>query len=207
MKIPSVATAGTNAKTSNVLAGTSAASAATSAANTAIGSQSSVNADPSAGPSARRPKNASSSGVRPATALASGGRPTSATSSDVRLLSTQQSTSSEAGQKRKTSIALRGGATLAYKRPRQKKAKIAGYGLLFGSGGSVNERSENTNRVLHSAILSSLTPTNIDLGYIPNGLRWKGRAAITQRQLREESYRSTQGTHATPNTQGTQVTH
>ncbi|KAL3345980.1 hypothetical protein AABB24_024768 [Solanum stoloniferum] len=137
--------------------------------------------DPSAGPSARRPINASSSGVRPATALASGGRPTSATSSDVRPLSTRQSTSSAAGQKRKTSTALSGSATHAYKRPRQKRAKTAGYGLLFGSGGSVIKRSGNTDRVLHSATLSSSTPTNIDLGYKPNGLRWKGKAAVTQR--------------------------
>ncbi|KAG5626460.1 hypothetical protein H5410_011678 [Solanum commersonii] len=173
-------------------------------------SQSSINAGPSAGCtpsasliSARRPTNASSSGVRPATALASGGRPTSATSSDVRQLSTQQSTFSAAGQKRKTSTTLRSGATLAYKKPTPKKAKTAGYGLLFGSSGSVTERSENTNRVLHSATLSSSTPTNIVLGYKPNGLRWKGRVAITQRQLWEESYRSTNDTQDTPSTQGT----
>ncbi|KAG5581921.1 hypothetical protein H5410_052548 [Solanum commersonii] len=150
--------AGTSAATSNVVAGTSVASLI----------------------SATRPTNASSSCVRPATALASGGRPTSSTSSDMRQLSTQQSTSSAGGQKRKTSTTLRGGATLAYKKPRPKKAKTTGYGLLFGS---------DTDRVLHSATLSSSTPTNIDLGYKPNGLRWKGRAAITQRQLREESYR------------------
>ncbi|KAH0658284.1 hypothetical protein KY289_027032 [Solanum tuberosum] len=148
--------------------------------NAEIESQSSENA----GPSAIRPTNASSSGVRPAIALASGGKPTSATSSDVRQLSTQQSTSSAAGQKRKISTTLRGGATLGYKRPRQKKkAKTAGYGLLFGSGGSVTERSGTTDKVLHSATLSSSIPTNIDLGYKPNGLRWKGRAAVTQRQL------------------------
>ena len=58
----------------------------------------------------------------------------------MRQLSTQQSTSSAAGQKRKTSTALRGGATLAYKKPRPKKAKTTGYGLLFGSGGSVTAR-------------------------------------------------------------------
>ncbi|KAH0771575.1 hypothetical protein KY290_015556 [Solanum tuberosum] len=151
----------------NVAAGTSVATAEI---------RLSVNTGPSAGPSsARRPINASSSGVRLATALASGRKPTSATSSDVRQLSTQQSTSSAAGQKRKTSTALR-------------------------DGGSVTERFGNTDRVLHSATLSSSTPTNIDLGYKPNGLRWKERTAITQRQLREESYRSTQGT---PSTQGT----
>ncbi|KAH0640298.1 hypothetical protein KY285_036884 [Solanum tuberosum] len=138
------------AKKKNVVVGTSAATA---------GSQSSVNAGPSAGctPSAglisvRRPTNASSSGVRPATTLASGGRPTSATSNDVRQLSTQQSTSSAAGQKRKTSTALRGGATLAYKKSRPKKAKTLGYGLLFGSGGSVTERSGNTDIVLHCQV-------------------------------------------------------
>ncbi|KAH0725776.1 hypothetical protein KY284_001641 [Solanum tuberosum] len=152
--------------------------------------------------SARRPINASSCGVRLATALASGGRPTSATSSDVRQLSTQQSTSSAAGQKRKTSTTLRGGATLAYKKPRPKKAKTSGYGLLFGSGGSVTERyrfllfshSGNTDRVLHSATLSSSTPTNIDLGYKPNGLRWKGCCNNSKAATGEE-YRNTQGTH------------
>ncbi|KAG5591093.1 hypothetical protein H5410_041607 [Solanum commersonii] len=46
--------------------------------------------------------------------------------------------------------------------------------------------SKNTNRVLHSATLSSSTPTNIDLGYKPNGLRWKGRAAVTQRIARNQ---------------------
>ncbi|KAK4734573.1 hypothetical protein R3W88_008834 [Solanum pinnatisectum] len=152
----SAATAGTNDATSNVAAGTSAASAET---NAAIGSQSSVNA----GPSARMPANALSSGVRPATTLASGGRPTSATPSDVRPLSTQQSTSSTTGQKRKTSTTLRGGATLAYKRPRQKKSKDSWLWSLIW-------------------------------------IRWKGRTAVTQRQLREESYIST---HGTPSTQGT----
>ncbi|WMV40725.1 hypothetical protein MTR67_034110 [Solanum verrucosum] len=195
----SVATARTNAATSNVVAGTSAASAGINVAtsdftNAAIGSQSSVNA----GPSARRPTNASLSSVRPATTLTSGGRPTSATSSDVRPLSTQQSTSSAAGQKRKTSTTLRGGATLAYKRPRQKKAKTAGYDLLFGSGGSVTERVW-CYIVLHCQV--QLLPILI---LVTNpGLSWKGRAAITQRHLRDESYRSTQGTHATPSTQGT----
>ncbi|KAH0691998.1 hypothetical protein KY289_019356 [Solanum tuberosum] len=175
--------AGTSAATSNVAAGTSVASAATA------GSQSSVNAGPSAGctPSAG-PSACPSAG------------PSAGCTPSAGLISAQQSTSSAGGQKRKTSTALRGGATLAYKKPRPKRAKTTGYGLLFGSGGSVTARSRNTDRVLHSATLSSSTPTNIDLGYKPNRLRWKGRAAITQRQLREESYRSTQGT---PSTQGT----
>ncbi|KAK4718311.1 hypothetical protein R3W88_016649 [Solanum pinnatisectum] len=183
-----------NVGTSNVTAGTSAATVGTNAAtsdftNAEIGNQSSVNA----GPSAIMPTNASSSGVRPVTALAS----------------VLNKTSSAPGQKRKTITALRGGATLGYKRPRRKKKKqrqlvMVSYldqliFLLFSLSGT-------TDRVLHSAILSSSTPTNIELGYKPNGLRWKERVAVTQRQLREESYRSTQGTtntHATPSTQGT----
>ncbi|KAH0702490.1 hypothetical protein KY285_016768 [Solanum tuberosum] len=156
------------AKKKNAAAGTSTASAATAESQSSVNAGPSARCTPSVGLiSARRPINVSSSGVRLATALASGGRPTSATSSDVRQLSTQQSTSSAVGQKRKTSTALRGGATLAYKKSRPKKAKTAGYGLLFGSGGSVTERSGNTDRVLHSATLSSSTPTNIDLGYKP----------------------------------------
>ncbi|KAH0655657.1 hypothetical protein KY285_030539 [Solanum tuberosum] len=176
----SAVTTVTNVATSNVVVGTSAATAENAATsdftNAAIGSQSSVNAGPGAG------------------CTPSGGVSLGCTPSDVRQLSTQQSTSSAAGQKRKTRTTLRGGATLANKKSRPKKTKTIGYGLLFGSGGSVIERSGNTDRVLHSATFSSSTPTNIDLGYKPNGLRWKGRAAITQRQLREESYRSTQGT-------------
>ncbi|KAH0635833.1 hypothetical protein KY289_035748 [Solanum tuberosum] len=158
------------AKKKNAATGTSVATARTNVATSNVAARTSVTSAAIAGTSP-------SASCIPS---ASGGRPTSATS---------------IGQKRKTSTALRGGATLAYKKPRPKKAKTAGYGLLVGSGGSVTERSGNTDRVLHSATLSSSTPTNIDLGYKPNGLRWKGTPAISQRQLREESYRSTQGTH------------
>ncbi|WMV28205.1 hypothetical protein MTR67_021590, partial [Solanum verrucosum] len=113
------AAAGTSAATSNVAAGTSVASAATA------GSQSSVNAGPNAGctPSA-----------------GSSACPSAGCTPSAGLISAQQSTSSAGGQKRKTSTTLRGGATLAYKKPRPKKAKTAGYGLLFGSGGTVTAR-------------------------------------------------------------------
>ncbi|KAK4372821.1 hypothetical protein RND71_008205 [Anisodus tanguticus] len=69
-----------------------------------------------------------------------------------------------------------------FKKPpqtRYKKPKAAdygvGYGLLFGSGDSVIERSDG---------LKSSVPTNIDLDYKPVGLKWKGRAAITQTTTR-----------------------
>ncbi|KAF3631119.1 hypothetical protein T459_12458 [Capsicum annuum] len=94
---------------------------------------------------------------------------------------TQQTTGGIGAQKRKTSTTLRGGANLAYKRPRQKKAKETGFGVLFGPSASVIERSGNTDRVLHSPTLISSVPTNIDLDFKPNGLRWKGGAAVTQR--------------------------
>ncbi|KAH0645088.1 hypothetical protein KY284_032972 [Solanum tuberosum] len=191
------AAAGTSAATSNVAAGTSVASAATAGSQSSVNAGPSAGCTPSAGPSAD-PSACLSAGCTPSAGPSAGRTPSAGPSAG--LISAQQSTSSAGGQKRKTSTTLRGGATLAYKKPRPKKAKTAGYGLLFGSGGSVTARSENTDRVLHSATLSSSTPTTINLGYKPNGLRWKGRAAITQRQLREESYRSTQGT---PSTQGT----
>ncbi|XP_015167112.1 uncharacterized protein [Solanum tuberosum] len=84
----SVATARTNV----VTVGTSAAIAGTNAAtsdftNAAIGSQSSVNAGPSAATAstlAGRPTNVSSSGVRHATTSTICGRPTNASSSGVR---------------------------------------------------------------------------------------------------------------------------
>ncbi|KAH0755867.1 hypothetical protein KY290_026137 [Solanum tuberosum] len=66
--------------------------------------------------------------------------------------------------------------------PRTEKPRTTGFGVLFGANGSVIERSVTTDRVLHSATLKSLVPTNIDLGYKSNGLRWKGGAVVTQRQ-------------------------
>ncbi|KAH0720529.1 hypothetical protein KY285_005338 [Solanum tuberosum] len=89
----------------------------------------------------------------------------------------------------------RGGANPEYKRPRTEKPKTTGFGVLFGANGSVIERS-----VTLCYILSSV-PTNIDLGYKSNGLRWKGEAAVTQRQLQEQSYK--RATQSTPSTQDT----
>ncbi|PHT97441.1 hypothetical protein BC332_33631 [Capsicum chinense] len=94
---------------------------------------------------------------------------------------TQLSTSGVGTQKWKTTTTLRGGTNLAYKRPRQKKAKEDGFGVLFGPSGSMVERSGNANRVLHSPILISSVPINIDLGFKQNGLGWKCGAAVTQR--------------------------
>ncbi|KAF3613043.1 hypothetical protein FXO38_36473 [Capsicum annuum] len=70
---------------------------------------------------------------------------------------TQQSTSGIGAQKRKTSTALRGGVNLAYKDQGKRRQK---------------KQSGNTDRVLHSPTLISSVPTNIDLGFKPNGLRW-----------------------------------
>ncbi|PHT51945.1 hypothetical protein CQW23_06407 [Capsicum baccatum] len=94
---------------------------------------------------------------------------------------TQMSTSGVGTQKRKTTTTLRGGTNLAYKRPRQKKAKEYGCGVLFGPSGSVVERSGNADRVLHCPIFISSVPTNIDLGFKENGLGWKCGTAVTQR--------------------------
>ncbi|KAK4724343.1 hypothetical protein R3W88_027122 [Solanum pinnatisectum] len=126
-----------------------------------------------------RHTSATSTGVRPTISSTSKERPTSATLTGVRpatnLLSTQQSTSSVAGQKRKSNTTLKSGTTLGYKIPRQKKYK-----------------NIHLCTMLHSPTLTGSTPTNIDLGYKFNGLRWKRRVAITQRKLREESYRRAQ---------------
>ncbi|XP_049405380.1 uncharacterized protein LOC125868851 [Solanum stenotomum] len=88
--------------------------------------------------------------------------------------STQQSTTSASGSK-KSSKVKRGGANPGYKRPRTEKPRTTGFGVLFGANGSVIERSGTTDRVLHCAPLKSSMPTNIDLGYKPNGLRWKAK--------------------------------
>ncbi|PHU29060.1 hypothetical protein BC332_01153 [Capsicum chinense] len=117
-------------------------------------------------------------GVRPASTSIADVRPTatsmptitSAVGDNATQSTTQQSTSGVGAQQRKTSTVLIGGTNLAYKRPRQKKF-------------------ENTDRVLHSTTLISSVQTNIDLGFKPNGLRWKGGAAVTQRQLQEQSYK------------------
>ncbi|KAH0720481.1 hypothetical protein KY284_005511 [Solanum tuberosum] len=152
---------------------------------------------------------------RPATtSAASGGATTAATTTGGRAtnislnfasvaqptsqFSTQQSTTSASGSN-KSSKVKRGGANPGYKRPRTEKPRTAGFGVLFGANGSVIERSATTDKVLHCAPLKSSVPTNIDLGYKPSGLRWKGGAAVTQRQLQEQSYK--RATQSTPSTQ------
>ncbi|XP_049355583.1 uncharacterized protein LOC125820194 [Solanum verrucosum] len=154
---------------------------------------------------------------RPATtSAASGGATTAATITGGRAanislnfasvaqstsqFSTQQSTTSASGSN-KSSKVKRGGANPEYKRPRTEKPKTVGFGVLFGANGSVIERSATTDKVLHCAPLKSSVPTNIDLGCKPNGLRWKGGAAVTQRQLQEQSYK--RATQSTPSTQDT----
>ncbi|KAF3626591.1 hypothetical protein FXO38_29153 [Capsicum annuum] len=132
-----------------------------------------------------RPARASTADIRPATAVMP--TTTSAVGATATQSTTQLSTSGVGTQKRKTSTALRGGANLTYKRPRQKKKKEASFDVLFGPSGSMVERSGNTNRVLHNPTPISSVPTNIDLGFKPNGLWWKGGAAITQRQLQQQS--------------------
>ncbi|KAK4724216.1 hypothetical protein R3W88_026995 [Solanum pinnatisectum] len=94
------------------------------------------------------------------------------------------------------SVNFASGANPGYKRPR-----TAGFGVLFGANGSVIERYRTTDRVLHCATLKSSVPTNIDLGYKPNGLRWEGEATVTQRQPQEQSYKRT--TQSTPSTKDT----
>ncbi|PHT66690.1 L-ascorbate oxidase -like protein [Capsicum annuum] len=133
-----------------------------------------------------RPANtASVGGVKPTAAVMP--TTTSAVGVTATQSTTQQSTSGVGAQKRKTSTALRSGANLTYKRPRQKK------------------QSENTERVLHSPTLISLVPTNIDLGFKPNGLRWKGGAAVTQRQLQQQSNKRSKA-KSYPTTQPTSST-
>ncbi|KAH0722824.1 hypothetical protein KY290_005478 [Solanum tuberosum] len=114
--------------------------------------------------------------------------------------STQQSTTSASGSKRSSKV-KRGGENPGYKRPRTEKPRTTGFSVLFGANGSVIEGSGTTDRVLHCATLKSSVPTNIDIGYKPNGLRWKGGAAVTQRQLQEQSYK--RATQSTPSTQDT----
>ncbi|XP_049378367.1 uncharacterized protein LOC125843196 [Solanum stenotomum] len=142
---------------------------------------------------------------RPATTLAtSGGATSAATTTGGRAanisvnfasvaqqtsqFSTQQSTTSASGSKKSSKV-------------KKEKPRTTGFGVLFGANGSVIERFGTTDRVLHCAPLKSSVPTNIDLGYKPNGLRWKGGAAVTQRQLQEQSYK--RATQSTPSTQDT----
>ncbi|XP_070038024.1 uncharacterized protein [Nicotiana tomentosiformis] len=99
--------------------------------------------------------------------------------------SIQQSTNVARGPKRKTNEPRRGGANTGSKRP-----KATGYGLLFDSSGTVIQRSGTTDRVVHNpSTLISSVPTNIELRFKHPSLKWKGRAAVTQRQLQEQSYR------------------
>ncbi|KAH0633134.1 hypothetical protein KY284_035920 [Solanum tuberosum] len=100
---------------------------------------------------------------------------------------------------KRSSKVKRGGANLRYKSPR-----TTGFRVLFGATGSVIKRFGTSDTLLHCAILKMPAPTNIALGYKPNGLRWKGGTAVTQRQLQEQSYKrgnSSTRTHATTSTQ------
>ncbi|XP_009787541.1 uncharacterized protein [Nicotiana sylvestris] len=116
--------------------------------------------------------------------------------------STQQSTNITGGPKRKTNEPRRGGVNVGSKRP-----KTAGYSVLFDSSGTVIQRSGTTDKVVHnSSTLISSAPTNIELRFKPLGLKWKGRAAVTQRQLQEQSYRRAKSTTTTQATLVTQST-
>ncbi|KAH0680209.1 hypothetical protein KY285_021242 [Solanum tuberosum] len=42
-------------------------------------------------------------------------------------------------------------------------------------------------RVVTPAVFKCATPTNIDIGYKPRGLKWKGKDAITTPQLQRIS--------------------
>ncbi|KAK4722015.1 hypothetical protein R3W88_012248 [Solanum pinnatisectum] len=129
--------------------------------------------DKSGGEATKRPTTTSaSSGGATTVATTTGGSATNIYLNFARLLNQQVNFDSKV---------KRGGANLRYKRPRIEKPRTTGFGVLFGANGSVIERSRTTDRVLHYATLKSSVPTNIDLGYKPNGLRWKGGAAITQR--------------------------
>nr|XP_009789849.1 PREDICTED: uncharacterized protein C11orf24 homolog [Nicotiana sylvestris] len=112
--------------------------------------------------------------------------------------STQQSANVAGGPKRKTNEPRRGGANAGFKRP-----KAAGYGVLFDSSGTVIQRSGTTDRVVvhNPSTLISSAPTNIELRFKPPRLQWKGKAAVTQRQLQEQSYRRTKSTTTTQATQ------
>ncbi|KAG5570551.1 hypothetical protein H5410_060317, partial [Solanum commersonii] len=131
------------------------------------------------------------------TSAASGGAITAATSigGSAANISINFSTTSASGSERSSKV-KRGGANPGYKRPR-----TTDFGVLFGANSSVIERSGTTDRMLHCATLKSSMPTIIDLGYKPNGLKWKGGAAVTQRQLQEQSYK--RATQSTPSTQDT----
>ncbi|KAH0711829.1 hypothetical protein KY289_007788 [Solanum tuberosum] len=160
-------------------------SATTSAASTC------VTAGGSGGTTTKRPATTSAtSGGATTAATTTGGSAANisinfaSVSQPTSQFTTQQSTTSASGSKKSSKI-KRGSANLGYKRPRTEKPRTTGFGVLFGANGSVIERSGPTDRVLHCAPLKSSVPTNIDLGYKPNGLRWKGGAAVTQRQLQE----------------------
>ncbi|KAG5585673.1 hypothetical protein H5410_046107 [Solanum commersonii] len=112
--------------------------------NAAIGSQSSVNVGPSI-----------------ATASTFCGRPTNTSSSNVRVATSSTSMDGLQMHQHLTTTTLRSGETLGYKRPRQKKKQRQKVMVSYLDEG------------VNSVTLSSSTPTNIDLGYKPNGLRWK----------------------------------
>ncbi|KAH0638709.1 hypothetical protein KY285_035295 [Solanum tuberosum] len=70
-----------------------------------------------------------------------------------------------------------------------KRPKIVGFGTYTDdiSGRQTLNPGTTGERVVTPVVFKCATPTNIDIGYKPRGLKWKGKDAITTPQLQRMS--------------------
>ncbi|WMV54943.1 hypothetical protein MTR67_048328 [Solanum verrucosum] len=73
-----------------------------------------------------------------------------------------------------------------------KRPKTVGFGIYTDdlSGRQTLNPGTTGERVVTPAIFKCATPTNIDIGYKPRGLKWKGKDAVTTPQLQRMSEES-----------------
>ncbi|KAH0700984.1 hypothetical protein KY284_015199 [Solanum tuberosum] len=70
-----------------------------------------------------------------------------------------------------------------------KRPKTVGFGIYTDdlSGRQTLNPGTTGERVVTPAVFKCATPTNIDIGYKPRGLKWKGKDAVTTPQLQRMS--------------------
>ncbi|KAG5597647.1 hypothetical protein H5410_038879 [Solanum commersonii] len=68
------------------------------------------------------------------------------------------------------------------------KASRIGFGVYFNptTGAQVFNPGTSSEKILHRPTkLKSASPTNIDIGFKPRGLKWKGKDAVGTSQLQQ----------------------
>ncbi|KAK4732235.1 hypothetical protein R3W88_025223 [Solanum pinnatisectum] len=84
---------------------------------------------------------------------------------------------------------------------RQKRTKTVGFDIYTNASGSQTfNPGTSGERVITLGAYKDATPTNIDIGYKPRGLKWNGGDAVTDSQLQHinQSRKNKRGTSSAP---------